>query len=107
MSVKLNTKYVSPFLKENAYDNIRSEVEAAHDELHNGTGKGNDFLGWLSLPESYDKEEFARIKASAEKIRKDSEVLGLHLGVRHETVRFRFIVAFFSDIFPFFNDKID
>ena len=88
MSVKLNTKYVSPFLKENAYDNIRSEVEAAHDELHNGTGKGNDFLGWLSLPESYDKEEFARIKASAEKIRKDSEVLvvigigGSYLGAR-------------------------
>ena len=44
MSVKLNTKYVTPFLKENAYAEIRSEVEAAHDELHNGTGKGNDFL---------------------------------------------------------------
>ena len=58
MSVKLNTKYVTPFLKENAYADIRSEVEAAHDELHNGTGKGNDFLGWLSLPENYDKEEF-------------------------------------------------
>ena len=88
MSVKLNTKYVTPFLKENAYADIRSEVEAAHDELHNGTGKGNDFLGWLSLPENYDKEEFARIKASAEKIRKDSEVLvvigigGSYLGAR-------------------------
>ena len=88
MSVKLNTKYVTPFLKENAYADIRSDVEAAHDELHNGTGKGNDFLGWLSLPENYDKEEFARIKESAEKIRKDSEVLvvigigGSYLGAR-------------------------
>ena len=88
MSVKLNTKYVTPFLKDNAYADIRSEVEAAHDELHNGTGKGNDFLGWLRLPENYDKEEFARIKSSAEKIRKDSEVLvvigigGSYLGAR-------------------------
>jgi len=75
MSVKLNTKYVTPFLNDNAYADIRSEVEAAHDELHNGTGKGNDFLGWLSLPENYDKEEFARIKKAAEKIRSDSDVL--------------------------------
>ena len=88
MSVKLNTKYVTPFLNDNAYADIRSEVEAAHDELHNGTGKGNDFLGWLRLPENYDKEEFARIKSSAEKIRKDSEVLvvigigGSYLGAR-------------------------
>ena len=88
MSVKLNTKYVTPFLKENAYADIRSEVEAAHDELHNGTGKGNDFLGWLSLPENYDKEEFARIKKSAEYIKKNSDVLvvigigGSYLGAR-------------------------
>ena len=88
MSVKLNTKYVVPFLSDNAYNDIRSEVEAAHAELHNGTGKGNDFLGWLSLPENYDREEFARIKSSAEKIRKDSEVLvvigigGSYLGAR-------------------------
>ena len=88
MSVKLNTKYVVPFLNDNAYNGIRSEVEAAHAELHNGTGKGNDFLGWLSLPENYDREEFARIKSSAEKIRKDSEVLvvigigGSYLGAR-------------------------
>ena len=88
MSVKLNTKYVVPFLNDDAYNGIRSEVEAAHAELHNGTGKGNDFLGWLSLPENYDRDEFARIKSSAEKIRKDSEVLvvigigGSYLGAR-------------------------
>ena len=66
MSVKLNTKYVAPFLENDAFESIKAEVEAAHDELHNGTGKGNDFLGWLNLPENYDKEEFARIIASAE-----------------------------------------
>jgi glucose-6-phosphate isomerase len=56
--------------------------------LHNKTGAGNDFLGWLDLPLNYDKEEFARIKAAAQKIRSDSEVLivigigGSYLGAK-------------------------
>ena len=88
MAVKLNTKYVASFVEENALENIKAEVEAAHDALNNGTGKGNDFLGWLTLPESYDKAEFAEIKKAAEKIRNDSEVLvvigigGSYLGAR-------------------------
>ncbi len=56
--------------------------------LVEGTGAGKDFLGWIDLPENYDKEEFARIKAAAEKIKSDSEVLvvigigGSYLGAR-------------------------
>lgn len=52
------------------------------------TGAGNDFLGWIDLPVNYDKEEFARIKGAAEKIKSDSEVLvvigigGSYLGAR-------------------------
>ena len=51
-------------------------------------GAGNDFLGWIDLPVDYDKEEFARIKKAAEKIREDSDVLlvigigGSYLGAR-------------------------
>ena len=88
MAVKLNTKYVASFVEENALASIKAEVEAAHDALNNGTGKGSDFLGWLTLPESYDKAEFAEIKKAAEKIRNDSEVLvvigigGSYLGAR-------------------------
>ncbi|STY44226.1 Glucose-6-phosphate isomerase [Listeria grayi] len=63
-------------------------VKAAHDALHNGTGAGSDYLGWVNLPSDYDKEEFARIQKSAEKIQNDSEVLivigigGSYLGAR-------------------------
>ena len=63
-------------------------VKSAHDKLHNGSGAGNDFLGWIDLPINYDKEEFARIKKSAEKIKSDSDVLivigigGSYLGAR-------------------------
>ncbi len=60
----------------------------ARELLVSGTGAGNDFLGWIDLPVDYDKEEFARIKKAAEKIRSDSEVLlvigigGSYLGAR-------------------------
>ena len=69
-------------------DKIWYAVEAAHNTLHNKTGAGADFLGWLDLPENYDKEEYAEIKKAAAKIQSDSDALvvigigGSYLGAR-------------------------
>lgn len=69
-------------------DNMAPYVQVAHDMLHNKTGAGADFLGWVDLPVDYDKEEFARIKKAAEKIRSNSDALivigigGSYLGAR-------------------------
>ncbi len=76
------------FFREEEIANVATQVKAAHDALHNKTGAGNDFLGWIDLPVDYDKEEFARIKKAAEKIRQDSDVLvvigigGSYLGAK-------------------------
>lgn len=70
MATKLSDKYLSGFVSACEYDAIAPQVRAAHQALHNATGLGNDFIGWLTLPTDYDKEEFARIKAAAEKIKK-------------------------------------
>ena len=67
---------------------FKEHVETAHKMLHDKTGAGNDFLGWIDLPVNYDKEEFARIKEAAKKIQNDSDVLivigigGSYLGAR-------------------------
>lgn len=67
---------------------MKKIVAAAKEELVSKTGAGNDFLGWIDLPVDYDKEEFARIQKSAQKIQEDSEVLlvigigGSYLGAR-------------------------
>ena len=67
---------------------LKNEVQAAKEILLSGTGAGNDYIGWRRLPVDYDKEEFARIKKAAEKIRKQSDVLivigigGSYLGAR-------------------------
>lgn len=88
MSVKLNTRYLQGFVNDDDIKAIAPEVTAAADLLNSRTGAGNDFLGWIDLPVDYDKEEFARIKSAAEKIRNDSEVLvvigigGSYLGAR-------------------------
>lgn len=64
------------------------QVKELHDMIHNKTGKGNDFLGWLDLPVNYDKEEVARIKAKSQEIINKVDVLlvcgigGSYLGAR-------------------------
>ncbi len=63
-------------------------AQAAFDTLVNGTGAGNDFIGWVDLPVNYDKDEFARIQKAAAKIQADSKALvvigigGSYLGAR-------------------------
>ncbi|MBA8994391.1 glucose-6-phosphate isomerase [Clostridium saccharobutylicum] len=86
--ISLDLSKVAPYLDTTEIDYMEDMVKSAHDKLHNGTGAGNDFLGWLDLPVNYDKDEFARIKKSAEKIQSDSDVLivigigGSYLGAR-------------------------
>lgn len=75
MSLKLNTKYLESFINPDELKGIKSQVETAAKTLHDKNGLGSDFLGWLSLPTEYDKEEFARIKAAAKKIQSNSDVL--------------------------------
>ncbi|AGA56825.1 glucose-6-phosphate isomerase [Thermobacillus composti KWC4] len=77
-----------PFVGQHEIDYLADAVRLAHDQLHNGTGAGSDFLGWINLPVNYDKEEFARIQAAAARIRENSDVLvvigigGSYLGAR-------------------------
>lgn len=67
---------------------LQEEALNAFDNLINKSGEGNDFLGWIDLPVNYDKDEYSRIKKSAEKIKSDSEVLvvigigGSYLGTK-------------------------
>ncbi|MGO0884802.1 glucose-6-phosphate isomerase [Clostridioides difficile] len=87
---KINFDYskATEFFCQKEIDVMQPYVDVAHDMLHNKTGLGNTFLGWIDLPKNYDKEEFARIKKSAEKIKSDSDVLlvigigGSYLGSR-------------------------
>ncbi len=88
MALNLNTKYLKGFVGEHELAGIKEQVMTAAKTLHDKTGLGSDFLGWLDLPTNYDKEEFARIKAAAKKIQGHSDILivigigGSYLGAR-------------------------
>ena len=90
MSNKVTFDYskAGEFIREHEVEFMKKIAEDAKDVLVSKSGAGNDFLGWIDLPVDYDKEEFARIKKAAEKIKNDSEVLlvigigGSYLGAR-------------------------
>lgn len=76
------------FFGQHEVDYLEGQVALAHEQLHQGTGAGSDYLGWIDLPVNYDKEEFARIQKAAKQIQADSDVLvvigigGSYLGAR-------------------------
>ncbi len=86
--VRLSDKFIKNFVSGDSLEKIKPEIESAHEKVLNKSGEGNDFLGWRDLPVDYDKEEFARIKATAEKIKKSCDVFvvigigGSYLGAR-------------------------
>ncbi|TDQ40398.1 glucose-6-phosphate isomerase [Aureibacillus halotolerans] len=77
-----------PFLQQHEVDYLSQTVATLHKSIHEKTGAGADYLGWVDLPEDYDKEEFARIEKAAERIQQQSDVLivigigGSYLGAK-------------------------
>ncbi|MGL5042869.1 MAG: glucose-6-phosphate isomerase [Culicoidibacterales bacterium] len=88
MSITLNNKFLSNSLNDGELDNLGNFIPTIHQMLHHKTGQGSNFLGWLSLPEDYDKAEFSRMKIAASKINEIADILvvigigGSYLGAR-------------------------
>lgn len=88
MAMKLKEQYLAPFVSPQELEGIAPMVAAAARQVEEASGLGNDFLGWVHLPARHDKEEVLRMKAAAERIKKDSDVLvvigigGSYLGAR-------------------------
>ena len=88
MTISFNYDNVGPFMKQDEMENLSEFVKVAHNMLHDKKGPGSDYLGWVTLPLDYDKEEFSRIKQAAQRIRSHSDALivigigGSYLGAR-------------------------
>ncbi|WP_028551413.1 glucose-6-phosphate isomerase [Paenibacillus sp. UNC451MF] len=90
MSSKFSFDYSKAlsFIQQHEVDYLAEPIKLAHEQLHNKTGAGSDYLGWIDLPANYDKEEFARIQKAAGQIQSDSDALvvigigGSYLGAR-------------------------
>lgn len=88
MALKLNNEFVRGFVADADVEAIRPEIEKALETVKNKDGAGNDFLGWYDLPVNYDRDEYTRIKAAAQRIKDMCDVLivigigGSYLGAR-------------------------
>ncbi len=87
-SLRLDYSKALAFFGKHELDYMAEQVKTAHAMLHEKTGAGSDYLGWIDLPTNYDKEEFQRIKDAAARIQSNSDALvvigigGSYLGAR-------------------------
>jgi len=88
MALSISSNFLKEFVSDAEISNLIPSAKAALETVKLANGEGNDFLGWVNLPENYDKEEFARIKKAAEKIKKSCDIFvvigigGSYLGAR-------------------------
>ena len=86
--LKLDLSKAKPYLAEREIAMLAPQVKLAHEQLHQKTGAGNDFLGWVELPKNYNREEFQQVVEVAKQIKDQAEVLvvigigGSYLGAR-------------------------
>ncbi len=88
MSLKLNDQYVTEFVSQDELKLFQREVDLHRDQLYKKEGKGNEFLGWIELPDQMDDAILSRIEADAAEFRKHADVVvvvgigGSYLGAR-------------------------
>jgi len=104
MALNFNISYAKDFIRENDIKGMEAQITAAHNLIENKNGLGNDFLGWVNLPFDYDKEEFARIKAAADKIKADTDVL-IVIGIGGSYLGARAAIEFLKG--PYYNNLRD
>ena len=102
MAISFSEKYAAGFFSGDEWKGIEPQIRLAHEMLHNGTGLGNDFLGWRDLPVDYDKEEFARIRKAAAKIQGDTDVF-IVIGIGGSYLGARAAIEFLKS--PYYNNK--
>ena len=86
MNIRLD--YSNSFIKDYEVEYMTTFINRSHCLLHEKTGPGNEYTGWLELPKNYNKDEYSRMKKAAKEIQSDSDVLlvigigGSYLGSR-------------------------
>ncbi len=100
-NITFDYKKALKFFDEAQVKGMSDEISKAHKLITEKTGAGSDFLGWVDLPENYDRDEFARIKKAAEKIRNDSDVL-IVIGIGGSYLGAKAAIEFLNG--PFYNN---
>jgi len=104
--IRLNIEKTFSFISKEAVKDYESKAKAAREMLENGTGKGNDFLGWLHLPSSISKDSLNDINATADILRKNCEVVVV-AGIGGSYLGARAVIETLSNSFSWLQEKKD
>ena len=103
-SISLHIEKTFDFIKEGAIEGFKAQIKAANEALENGTGKGNDFLGWLHLPSSISKSEIDELNATAKVLRDNCEVVVV-AGIGGSYLGARAVIEALSNSFSWLQEK--
>jgi glucose-6-phosphate isomerase len=104
--MKLGLDYSRSSVQDHELKGFEKMVEAAHQMLHEKTGLGHEYLGWIDLPLNYDKEEFSRIKKAAKTIQEKADVLVV-IGIGGSYLGAKAVIDGLSNAFYNLQDKDD
>ena len=102
--ISLNIEKTFGFISKEKVSAYEAEVKAAQEMLEKGTGKGNDFLGWLHLPSSITKEHLADLNATAKVLRDNCEVV-IVAGIGGSYLGARAVIEALSNSFTWLQNK--
>lgn len=105
-NISLNIEKTLGFISKDAISGYEAQVKACSEALHNGTGQGNDFLGWLNLPSSIGKDFLANLQATAKILRDNCEVVVM-AGIGGSYLGARAVIEALSDSFALLKEKKD
>ena len=100
-TIKLDYSLAKKYITDEEMENAINSAKEALNTLNNKSGEGNDFLGWVDYPFTYDKEEFKRVKECASTIIRGSEVLVV-IGIGGSYLGAKAAIAALS---PYFEEK--
>ena len=104
--INVDIKNVSNFASKADIDAVKGEIEAGNRMLHDGSGKGNDFLGWVNLPSSITPAQLGEIKECAASLGKLADVI-IAIGIGGSYLGAKAVLEAMSDSFSLLNKKRD
>ncbi len=102
--IKLDISNVSNFVSLATIGDYKKQVLDANKALHEGTGEGNDFVGWVGLPSSITEEYLAEVEETAKKMQKNIDVLVV-VGIGGSYLGAKAVIDSLSGSFDNFNAK--
>lgn len=68
--ITLEDQYVTPFIENNEFIEMSERVQQAHKQLHEKNGIGSNYLGWLDLPETFEKKNYNKLNKLRNKFKR-------------------------------------